>query len=70
EQRIWMGNIVNVSLGILEDTPISIPPGQHKNLKATFELDNTLEAPLAKGTKVGTLFIQLEGEDIAQSPLV
>lgn len=70
EQRIWMGNKENVSLGILEDTPITIPRGQHKNLKANFELDNTLEAPLAKGTKVGTLFLQLEGEDIAQYPLV
>ena len=70
EQRIWMGNKENVSLGILEDTPITIPRGQHKNLKANFKLDNTLEAPLAKGTKVGTLFLQLEGEDIAQYPLV
>ena len=70
EQRIWMGNKENVSLGILEDTPITIPRGQHKNLKANFELDDTLEAPLAKGTKVGTLFLQLEGEDIAQYPLV
>ena len=65
-----MGNKENVSLGILEDTPITIPRGQHKNLKANFELDNTLEAPLAKGTKVGTLFLQLEGQDIAQYPLV
>ncbi len=70
EQRVWMGNKENVSLGILEDTPITIPRGQHKNLKANFELDDTLEAPLAKGTKVGTLFLQLEGEDIAQYPLV
>ena len=70
EQRIWMGNKENVSLGILEDTPITIPRGQRKNLKANFELDKTLEAPLAKGTKVGTLFLQLEGEEIAQYPLV
>ncbi|WP_404343138.1 serine hydrolase [Pseudoalteromonas mariniglutinosa] len=70
QQRIWMGNKETVSLGILEDTPITIPRGQHKNLKANFELDKTLEAPLAKGTKVGTLFLQLEDEEIAQYPLV
>ncbi|MBQ4831686.1 serine hydrolase [Pseudoalteromonas sp. MMG010] len=70
QQRIWMGDKENVSLGILNDTPITIPRGQHKNLKANFELDNTLEAPLAKGTTVGTLFLQLEGEDIATYPLV
>ncbi|WP_372769985.1 serine hydrolase [Pseudoalteromonas sp.] len=70
EQRIWMGHKETVSLGILEDTPITIPRGQMKNLKANFELDQTLEAPLAKGVKVGTLFLQLDGEDIAQYPLV
>ncbi len=70
DQRIWMGNKETVSLGIAEDTPITIPRGQRKNLKAHFELDKTLEAPLAKGSKVGTLFLQLEGEDIAQYPLV
>ncbi|OHU85720.1 MULTISPECIES: serine hydrolase [Pseudoalteromonas] len=70
EQRIWMGNKETVSLGILQDTPVTIPRGQRKNLKANFELDKTLEAPIAKGTKVGTLFLQLEGEEIAQYPLV
>lgn len=69
-QRIWMGNKEEVSLGIVEDTPITIPRGQAKNLKANFKLDKTLEAPIAKGTNVGTLFLQLDGEDIAQYPLV
>ncbi|MBS3798900.1 MULTISPECIES: serine hydrolase [unclassified Pseudoalteromonas] len=70
DQRIWMGDKEMVSLGILEDTPITIPRGQQKNLEANFELDSTLEAPLAKGTKVGTLYLQLAGEDIASYPLV
>lgn len=69
-QRIWMGDKETVSLGISKDTPITIPRGQYKDLKANFELDKTLEAPLAKGTKVGTLFLQLGGKDIAQYPLV
>ncbi len=70
EQRIWMGNKENVSLGILVDTPITIPRGQRKNLKADFKLDKVLEAPLAKGSTVGTLSLKLEGEEIAQYPLV
>ena len=70
EQRIWMGHKETVSLGILEDTPITIPRGQMKNLKANFELDKALEAPIEKGVKVGTLFLQLNGEDVAQYPLV
>ncbi|WP_440875505.1 serine hydrolase [Thalassotalea sp. PLHSN55] len=68
--RIWMGDKKEIDLGIMVDTPITIPRGQRKNLQANFELDKRLEAPIAKGTVVGKLFLQLDGEDIAQYPLV
>ena len=68
--RIWMGDKEEVDLGISIDTPITIPRGQRKNLKANFELDRQLEAPIAKGEVVGKLFLQIDGEDIAQYPLV
>jgi D-alanyl-D-alanine carboxypeptidase (penicillin-binding protein 5/6) len=68
--RVWMGDVKEVDLGILLDTPITIPRGQRKNLAASFELDRQLEAPLAKGTVVGKLFLRLDGEDIAEYPLV
>ncbi len=68
--RIWMGDKELVDLGITLDTPITIPRGQRKNLKANFELNQQLTAPIAKGTVVGKLFLQLDGEDIAQYPLV
>jgi D-alanyl-D-alanine carboxypeptidase (penicillin-binding protein 5/6) len=68
--RIWMGDKEEVDLGIVVDTPITIPRGQRKNLKATFELDQQLTAPIAKGSVVGKLFLQIEGEDIAEYPLV
>ncbi|MDN4501239.1 serine hydrolase [Alteromonadaceae bacterium BrNp21-10] len=69
-QRIYMGDKQTVDLGILNDTPITIPRGQRKNLEANFKLDKKLEAPLAKGEVVGTLHLQLEGETIAEYPLV
>ncbi|NQZ81490.1 MAG: serine hydrolase [Colwellia sp.] len=68
--RVWMGDSKEVDLGILVDTPITIPRGQRKNLKANFELTKQLTAPLAKGEIVGKLFLQLDGEDIAEYPLV
>jgi D-alanyl-D-alanine carboxypeptidase (penicillin-binding protein 5/6) len=68
--RVWMGDKEQVDLGISLDTPITIPRGQRKNLKANFELARQLKAPLAKGEIVGNLFLQLNGEDIAQYPLV
>lgn len=68
--RVWMGDTKEVELGIMVDTPITIPRGQRKNLKANFELTEQLTAPLDKGKVVGKLFLQLDGEDIAQYPLV
>lgn len=68
--RVWMGDVKEVDLGILEDTAITIPRGQRKNLEANFKLDRQLEAPLAKGEVVGTVFLQLDGENVAEYPLV
>jgi D-alanyl-D-alanine carboxypeptidase (penicillin-binding protein 5/6) len=68
--RIWMGDKENVNLGVVTDTPITIPRGQRDKLNANIELNQTLKAPLAKGSLVGTLFLQLDGSDIAQYPLV
>lgn len=68
--RIYMGDQDTVDLGILQDTPITIPRGQRKNLKANFQLDSKLEAPIEKGTVVGKLFLQIEDKDIAEYPLV
>ena len=69
-QRVWMGDNETVDLGISLDTTITVPRGQKKNLQANFELNQQLIAPLAKGTVVGTLFLQLDGEDVAEYPLV
>ncbi|WP_426360581.1 serine hydrolase [Pseudocolwellia sp. HL-MZ19] len=68
--RVWMGDVPEVDLGILESTPITIPRGQRKNLEANFELSKQLTAPLSKGEVVGKVFLQLNGEDIAEYPLV
>jgi D-alanyl-D-alanine carboxypeptidase (penicillin-binding protein 5/6) len=69
-QRIYMGDKDTVELGILQDTPITIPRGKSKDLEANFELDKKLEAPLAKGEVVGKLYLRLDGEDVAEYPLV
>ncbi len=40
-----MGDVKEVDLGILTDTPITIPRGQRKNLKANFELRSSARSP-------------------------
>ena len=42
--RVFMGSRDTVDLGILQDTPITIPRGQRKKLEANFQLDEKLQA--------------------------
>lgn len=69
-QRIYMGDSETIDLGIVNDISVTIPRGQRKNLKAHFTLDKKLQAPVVKGENVGTVYVQLEGENIAEYPLV
>ncbi len=69
-QRDWQGDQENINLGVLRETPITLHRGQRKNLKADFKLSQLLVAPIAKGQVVGTLYLKLGEEDIAEFPLV
>ncbi|WP_070968603.1 serine hydrolase [Vibrio sonorensis] len=70
EEKVWMGDKDTVALGLDQDTYVTLPRGQAKNLKASFILERELEAPIMKGDVVGKLFYQLEGQDIAEYPLL
>ncbi len=69
-QRIWQGVKENISLGVLSETPITMQRGQRKNLKADFKLSQQLVAPITKGQVVGTVYLKLNDEDVAEYPLV
>lgn len=70
EQRLWQAKKDTVQLGILQPSLITIPRGQRRNLKADFTLDQQLIAPVSKGQVVGTLYLKLNDDDIAEYPLV
>ncbi|WP_047044992.1 serine hydrolase [Vibrio mexicanus] len=70
EETVWMGNKDKVTLGLDQDTYVTLPRGQAQKLSASFVLEKELEAPIMKGDVVGKLYYQLEGEDIAQYPLL
>ncbi|MGB2078168.1 MAG: serine hydrolase [Vibrio sp.] len=70
KERIWMGDKNEISLGLAEDSFVTLPRGQAQKLSASIQLDKELQAPIMKGDKVGTLFYQLDGKDIAKYPLV
>jgi D-alanyl-D-alanine carboxypeptidase (penicillin-binding protein 5/6) len=68
--RVWGGEIENARLGVLNETWLTIPRGKRNQVKATYVVEKELEAPLHKGQVVGKIFFQLEGDDIAEVPLV
>lgn len=70
EEKIWMGDKDTVALGVDEDTYVTLPRGQAKDLTASFVLEKELKAPINKGDVVGKLYYQLDGEDVAQYPLM
>lgn len=69
-QKIWMGDKPTVKLGVDKDVAVTITRGQADKLKADFQLDSELKAPLTKGQQVGTVSVKLDGKEIAKAPLV
>ncbi|RUO41397.1 D-alanyl-D-alanine carboxypeptidase [Pseudidiomarina aestuarii] len=70
DHRIWGGETDTITLGVANEIVVTIPRGQRDNLKANFELSQELEAPMAAGMQVGTVYLQLDGKDLASFPLV
>ncbi|OEE78115.1 serine hydrolase [Vibrio ordalii] len=70
EEKIWMGDKDKVALGVNEDTYVTLPRGQAKDLSASFVLEKELRAPISKGDVVGKLYYQLDGKDVAEYPLL
>ncbi|BEI22458.1 serine hydrolase [Vibrio fluvialis] len=70
DEKIWMGDKSTVALGVNEDTYVTLPRGQAKDLTASFVLEKELKAPIKKGDVIGKLYYQLNGEDVAQYPLM
>ncbi len=69
-QRVWMGDKSEVKLGTDREINLVIPRNSNGKLKADFQLKGELDAPLKKGEVVGTIFLKLDGKDVAQYPLV
>jgi serine-type D-Ala-D-Ala carboxypeptidase (penicillin-binding protein 5/6) len=69
-QKVWKGAIDEVQLGVAEPMLVSTPRGKYNQLKASMEIPKTLVAPIAKGQKIGTVKVALDGKVVAQRPLI
>ena len=64
QARVFSGDQNTISLGVIDDTYISIPRRQIKNIKKKFVIDRNLSAPVSKDEAVGYVVIELEGKPI------
>lgn len=69
--HVWYGENKEIQLGVVEDTSVTLPKGQVKNLRAIYTLSQPqLLAPLQKNQVVDTIEFQLNGKIIEQRLLV
>jgi len=69
-QKLWKGASNEVQLGLTEPLLVTVPRGKYDRLKPMMDVPRTLVAPIAKGQKIGTVKVMLDGKLIAQRPLV
>ena len=68
--KLWKGAADQVAVGVAQPLLVTTPRGKYDQLKATMDLPKALEAPIAKGQKIGTVKVTLDGKVVAQAPLV
>ena len=69
-QKLWKGASDEVQLGLAEPLLVTVARGKYDRLKPMMDVPKTLVAPIAKGQKIGTVKVMLDGKVIAQRPLV
>lgn len=69
-QKVWKGASPQVRLGVAEPLLVTVPRGRFESLKSSMEVPQNLIAPIAKGQRVGSIKLSLDGKQIAETPLV
>ncbi|MEJ1298642.1 MAG: D-alanyl-D-alanine carboxypeptidase family protein [Candidatus Sedimenticola sp. (ex Thyasira tokunagai)] len=68
--RTWKGDKEQLGLGLNRDLFITIPRKQYKNLKASMSINPQITAPVGKGEVMGKVNVALNGENVAEAPLI
>jgi len=68
--KVWKGKADQVQLGVGEPLLVSLPRGRYSDLKPAMEVPRSLVAPIAAGQQVGTVKVTLDGELVAEAPLL
>ena len=69
-QRVWKGDADEVVLGLAQPLRVTTRRGKYDQLAPSMELPRNIIAPIRKGQQLGTVKVTLDGEVIAERPLV
>jgi len=70
EVRIWKGDREQLRLGLNETLHVTIPRGEYEKLKLRTRIRPQITAPVKQGEELGRLLVELDGEVLADVPLV
>ena len=59
---LWLGKKDKIDVVTKEDIYLTIPKRKKKTIKAYFEYNGLIQAPVSKGDKVGVLSVYVSGE--------
>ena len=68
--RVWKGADASVAAGFFADQYLTLPKGKAAALELTMTAAEPLVAPVARGQRVGTVKVVLEGRTLAELPMV
>ena len=67
---VWYGETEKLDVGTAEALRLTIPRGRYDDLDAVLDLPHRLDAPIDAGAELGTVRLSLDGETLAEAPLV
>jgi D-alanyl-D-alanine carboxypeptidase (penicillin-binding protein 5/6) len=70
EPRLYKGEAEFARLGVATPLVVTIPRGAYERMQAAISIPAPLLAPLAEGQEIGKLTLTLDGESVAEAPLV
>lgn len=68
--RVWQGASEQLETGIEDDLYLTVPRGRFDKLATGIVVDEEILAPVRAGQRLGVVNIRLDGEVIAERPLV
>jgi D-alanyl-D-alanine carboxypeptidase (penicillin-binding protein 5/6) len=67
---VWKGSSSTLKLGSPDPLVVAVPAGDSARITTEIDRPEPLIAPFAKGQAVGTLKVKLDGQTLAEEPLV